>query len=496
MRVLLFALLLLPFNNLYQQNLDSLISKGLEESYNFDFESAIKTFNEIINHNPELPHGYYYLSQINLWFFIGSSDTNYSKAFNNYFEKTKKLCEVQIDLNRDKLESKYYLGAAHVLRSLSLIYAGEYWSAFRSADDGVSLLEDCIGDNPEYYDAYLGIGIIGYTFSFIPSFYKFLIGLFGVPSDKEEAIEYLETASQKGKYTKIESQFYLSKMLNDYSADYDRSLMILKKLSEEFNDNLLIKYQLAITNIHLNNFDNAEENLFEIIIEENERFNQTIALSNMLLGDIYFWRNEFNNALQYYKLFIEKTRSLEYSGYVNFQMALCFSILKNEIEAKKYLLLGRIGNHDIDEDVYAKTKCEYFFENGFSKNLLLLLQVQNYLKIGRIQGAKNILKSDKTELTSSIEKAYSNYLYAELNFIEKKYDHSLNYAEKIAVEDFEIFNWIIPKSFLLRAKIYLALNEFSKAENMLDEVESKNEFEHEKFIQSQITRLRKILQKK
>ncbi|MGD8778655.1 MAG: hypothetical protein PVH88_06790 [Ignavibacteria bacterium] len=498
MRVLLFVLLLfLPFNHLYQQNLDSLITKGLKESYNFNFESAEKIFDEIIEDNLDLPHGYFYLSQLNLWFYIGSNDSLYLKTFDDYFQKTQELCERQIEIDGNEQEAEYYLGSANVLKSLSLIYTGEYWQAFRAADKGVSFLKDCIiNEDPEFTDAYFGIGITGYTFSFVPSFYRYLIGLFGVPSDKEEAIGFLQRTAEKGKFTKLESRFYLSKMLNDYSADYEESLKILKKLSGEFGGNLLIKYQLAVTNIHLNNYNDAEVNLSEIIKIDNKRFTQTKALSYMLMGDILFGRNDFKNSIDYYKSFIENTKSLEYSGYVNFQMALCYAMLQNEIEAKKHLLLGRIGNHDIDEDVYAKAKCEYFFQNGFNKNILLLTQAENYLKVGEIEEAKKLLGNVKKSLTSSIEKNYSNYLFAELNFREKNYGRALDYLQKIIETDLKIFNWIIPKSFLLRSKCYLKLKQYNRAKEILDETESRNEFEYERVIQSRIVKLRETLQKK
>ncbi len=495
MRFLFIALILIFSTFSYSQNLDSLISKGLRDAYKFDFESAEKSFDRIINENPEKPHGYYYLSQLNLWYFIGSNDSIYLQSFNKYFDATIEAAETQLDSN-DDLDAKYYLGTAHVLKSLSLIYSGEYWSAFRAADKGVSFLEDCIDENPEYFDAYFGIGIIGYTFSFIPSLYKFLVGLFGVPSDKEEAIGYLKKASEFGLNTKLESQFYLSKMLNDYSADYEKSIELLIPLSARFENNLLIKYQLASTKILLQDFLSAENDLLEIIGSKEVRFKQTIALSNMLLGDIYFWKNEFKKSLGYYKLFIQNTNSLEYSGYVNFQMALCYTFLENSIESKKYLLLGRLGNHDIEEDIYAKAKCEYFFENGFSNNLLFLIRVENLIRTGKITDAKSFLLENNSIFKSEIEKDYYNYLFGKIHFENKDYSESLKSLQRIEDRNLEVLNWIYPTSYLLQAQNYCEINDLEKAQELLDEAEAENEYEHQKYIQSQIVRMRSMLKKK
>lgn len=474
-----------------QKIYETQIYSGIIASYNFKFDEAENIFQNIINENPGHPAGYYFLSQIYFWKYLGGNDYGDKGIFLKYADLAIEKSEAQIE-KKETDEIFFYLGSAHQLKALALIYEGEFYDAYGDIKDAVDNLEECINLNPKFYDAYLGLGIFNYTLSYVPSFYRFLMGVFGLSSDKEKGFRQIKTAAEKGNYNKYEAQFYKARLLSDYFADYNLSVQVSENLLNKFSNNIVILYQHGFSSLLNRDTKSAEKSFQRIINISNKDFRQTNSFAYLRMGDINFRKNNFDEAINFYEKFLNETRSFEFAGYAYYQIALCFAFLGNEIEMKRNLIFARNGNLDIPEDFYAKEKSEHFYDAGFTKEYLKLIKAENLLFMKNYQSAEKIIGEISVAKKISKEtSAKCEYLKSQLMFYKNDYDEAVKIAEKIKEENLQIEKWIIPASKLLIAESYFKLNSFDKAEIYLKQAEGSNDFELAELFESKIMNLKR-----
>jgi len=212
----------------------------------------------------------------------------------------------------------------------------------------------------------------------------------------------------------------------------------------------------------------------------------------MRMGDINFRKNNFDGAIIFYEKFLNETRSFEFAGYAYYQIALCYAFLENEIEMKRNLIFARNGNLDIPEDFYAKEKSELFYNSGFTKEYLKLLNAENLLFLKNYQSAEKIINEiyEKKNISKEIC-AKCEFLKAQLMFYRNDNNKAIESAEKIKEENLTFEKWLLPASKLLIAESYFKLNSFDNAELYLRQAEESNEYEYAELFESKIMNLKR-----
>jgi hypothetical protein len=102
-RILLFVL----FFNLTifsQSQIQSLMRQGMHQALNMDQRAAEKTFNKVIKLKPDQPYGYYGITKIHFWNYLGSKDQTEYNLFIKFADLTQEKIDKSLDLN-----SKDYL---------------------------------------------------------------------------------------------------------------------------------------------------------------------------------------------------------------------------------------------------------------------------------------------------------------------------------------------------------------------------------------------------
>lgn len=486
-----FVIFYLLSSQIYSQAaLKTEIDSGLIAAYSFDFEKAENIFLSLINENPDHPAGYLYMSQIYLWKFMGSNDPGNKGIFLKYaglaVEKGKELIS-----ENESADNYFYLGTAYQFKAIELMYEGEFFDAYSDVSDAVGNLEDCLELDPEYYDAYLGLGIFNFTLSYVPSFYRFIIGILGLSSDKENGFRQIQTSAANGKINKYEAEFYYARLLTDYTAQYNASIKILKNLVERFPKNVILLYQYSLTLLLNRDINKSEVFLNRIIESANTEFQQTNSFAYLRMGDIEFRRNNFESAQSYYENFLNITRSFEFSGYAYFQIALCEAFIGDEMEVKHNLILARNGNLEVPEDKYAKLKSEFYYADGFSDQYLELCRTENLIYMKKYAAADSILNKIITSQNfgKGLE-AKADFLKAKILFFRSEFQMSIKFAEKIGSGNLNIEKWILPASKLLIAESYFRINLLSKAEEYLELAEDENQYENLELLNSKINNLK------
>jgi tetratricopeptide (TPR) repeat protein len=384
-----------------QSKLDSLVTLGNEQSFQFNFQQAEKTFQKAITEYPHSSLGYYYISRNNLWFYLANKDSISRTNHLKYFELALSKGEHEYKNNSENAILNYNLGNIYLLKSIYNSTEHNTMDAFWATKSAVNYFEEAIDLDSNFYEPYLGLGTIKYALGFVPGFLGWAISVAGLDGEKSEGLKFILNASNKSKYSKTEAAYHLGKIYTEYNAEYEKAEYYLRNLVEKYSQNELFIYQYAILQMDKRNLAKAKEYLNKIVFDiTSVQFNQTYALSLFLIGEIAFKENRFDDAIEEYKKFIINSTSLDYTGIANYKIALSYKMLNDDFRAKKYFLLARNGNKNIAEDSYAAEMSYKYYEEKFDGTRKRLILAQNFLE------------SDKTDLAlkeiSKIEIIKSN----------------------------------------------------------------------------------------
>ena len=155
-RTLLVAIFIASTFTLFSQTkLDSLITLGDEQSFQFNFNKAKKTFEEVIAEFPNSSLGYYFLSRNNLWFYLANKDSISKNNYIKYFEIAMLKGELEYEKFPKDPTINYNLGNIYLLKSIFSSTEQNTMDAFWATKSAVNYFEDAIEYDENYFEPYL-----------------------------------------------------------------------------------------------------------------------------------------------------------------------------------------------------------------------------------------------------------------------------------------------------------------------------------------------------
>ncbi len=393
--LVLFLLFGMTGPALAQSGIKSTILKGLDSYYNFNWTQSENTFQNLIDKYPDDPRGYHYMSGIYFWYYFSNKEKDDLNKFLEYSDQAIDKAVAKIDTLTDDPELLYILGANYSYRAMAFTQEGKFLDAVWATKRSESFLDKVIEINPKYYDAYLGLGLYNFALGQIPKAFQWALSIAGMNGDKEKGLTYIQEAVQKGTFTKVEANFYYSQILSDFFADYKQASKYLANLIQKYPENLLFSYSLAVIKLKERKLDAANKLLHKIVKTQNIKLPQLISLSNFLLGEIQYKQNNFDSATVYYNKFILTTPENDYTGITNYRLAICYEFMEQENVAMTYFKMANRGNNDIEDDVYAKRKGEYFAEHNFNRDDINLVRFNHYINMNKFKTAIDSLNDLK-----------------------------------------------------------------------------------------------------
>ncbi|NOX19233.1 MAG: DUF3808 domain-containing protein [Chlorobi bacterium] len=477
---------------LFAQNpFDPIIERGMKKLNEFNFKAADSLFNQAMDLRPENPAPYHFIAQTYLWFSLGDKDFNELKVFFRFSDIALDKGEKFLEENENDANALFLLGLIEMNRAIAGSSKDEMLDAFWASKSAVGYFEDAIEIDSSYADAYLGLGLLEYFLSYVPSVFKWSISLVGLTADKELGLRHLRKAYKDGRIMKDEAAFHLSKILIDYTADFNGAAEILENLTVKYPKNPLFHYRRAIALVRAAKLDEAEKELDAVIALNAKHFSHTTSLAYFLKGTVYFYRNEFSQAVEYFDSFFKKTPSIDFTGIANFRAAICEAMLGNEHEAKRYLILASNGNEDIPEDDFAKRKSKLYFNRWLTDEHKSIVLASNYLHQGNFDKIIELLSPKVNDFSNQDFKleGYNYLAQAYLNFGEiKKAAAILRKAESIIPENEP---WTLVYKNIVIAQYYAITNDFQKMETYLDKAEDLNDGDYNNNFEAWIVKLRR-----
>jgi len=164
-----------------------LITEGIEASYDVDFPLALQKFQEAKNIAPSDLRGPFFESTVYFWKGLLTRNKDDYETYMDLSDKLIERCENIVDKNENDLDARFYLGWTYTLRAFIGGFLGEnYLRAASNIKDGNENLKFVIEKNPNYYDAYLGLGLYNYLTSFIPRRLRWLTNILGFSGERRK----------------------------------------------------------------------------------------------------------------------------------------------------------------------------------------------------------------------------------------------------------------------------------------------------------------------
>lgn len=199
-------------------------------TFNEQYDQAKKLCQEQINLSPNSPKYYYYLINAKiLEYYQRVAELDPEKRDEGRKTLNKEIidyCENVIDKIDEfklSLENKFYYGTIHAY--LARVYGvdASWWSAFKSGKKSKSIMEEIIKTDPQFYDSYLVLGMLGYYADRMSGVTSFIAGVLGFSGDREKGLAHLQLAYEKGRLTFGQSaltliEVYTSLEGNEYAA--------------------------------------------------------------------------------------------------------------------------------------------------------------------------------------------------------------------------------------------------------------------------------------
>jgi predicted Zn-dependent protease len=467
-----------------QSEISSLVKKGLENCYNFQWTSAENIFLNLQKKYPDNPAGYHYQSEIYLWYYLGTKNNEDLKSFTHYSDLAIQKCENELDKNSDNSEILYLLGMNYTFRAIAFTKAESYLDAAWAAKKSESNLSECLELNDKKYDAYLGLGLYNFAVAQIPKAFSWVLSIAGFSGDEETGFRYLKLASEKGDIARVEAKYFYSQLLSEVITDYKTADFYLKDLSKKYPANLLFNYSLASNLIKQKRLTDAKNILQKILSSNDKKFIQLISFSNFLMGDVYFKQNDFPKAINYYNNFLSATPDKDYTGIANYRAAICLEFIDKHNDALQKFNKSGQGNMDIDDDIYAKRRGKILSGRKIFDEELTLIKLSNLIEQGNFKTAVDSIKSFLQNVNNENLKSESYFYLADAEFQLGNYNEAVSSANQSLKLNCGDEKWIHPFAAYTAARSLNKLGKLDEAKKFIEKAEDFSDYDYKNKLEN------------
>ena len=477
------------------KKLQTKILKGLDETYKFNFKRSERIFDKIIKQYPDNPAGFHFKSIPYLWRFLDSKNDSEKVVFDALSDSVTEKSLVFLETNPDDPFINFILGSAYFYRAMAAVRRESYLDVVWTTKKSFSYLDKSLAVDSSFYDAYLGLGLYNFMVAQTPPALKWAMDITGISGDADTGMKYLKLAGQNGVFAKVAAEFYLSQILSEFYQDYNQANSILTRLNKKYSKNLLFNYSLALLKIKMKDFRKAERILKKIILNKDTSFVQLKSYSNLSMGNIHFYKNEFDTAKYFYTNFLSNSTDNYFKGIAALRLGICYFVSGDTVSSQQYFELSDRGNSDIDDDRFASVTSEKFAENLPDTLQLKFIFIRNLIKSGKYKIAYDSLLSIEDSLLTNVNYiAKKNLLLSDVYFNLDSITQSYNRAIFAAKPD-DTEKWIKPFAYYYAARASFAGSDISNAELLIEQAEEYKDYFYENDLNNSLNALKENIKR-
>ena len=477
--------------------LDKAVLDGLDDVYNLKFETAESKFKQLQKSNPNDLKGFFYESLLYFYKALPSRD---EKLFNKYIELSDNVIEKaedKLDRNENDYDALYYKGLSHSYRSLLMLSLNKsLLKAASNGNDGYRILSTLIEKKPDYYDAYMGLGLYKIAIGFVPEKYQWLLSLIGFEGNIKEGRKLLNTSLQNGNYTKVDSKVFLSIFSLKEKEDGDnQALSYSKDLTEQYPGSAVFK--VFYSGI-LQQYGYPGEALIaanEALDINKNSFQEEIKKSaNALIGTSYFRMNEYQKSIPFLEEYMKYVNPEDRYNVYLFTLGVSYELTGDRITAmQKY---KNVRNNFINERDGELDKLFYRLAQEKIKTPLREIDVKliKALNLRESNNAEDALIIYKDIISSNmLDKFNSDDDQIRVNFdmgiaysYNKDFDNAIIAFNKCIRQNPVSETWLVPHSYFELGKIYDKKGDKNRSADMFEKIFDYNDFDFESFLEMRL----------
>lgn len=212
---------------------DSIVIGAIRQVHDENFFEGIDKFKELIEISPGTPMPYFYIAATYLCLINEYRNPEYRDEFEAYIDSAVSLGEQRAEEKVGTDEDYFYYGAALGYRGIYKSDQGDWWGAFKDGARARGKLEKALEIDSTNYDVYYGLGSYDYWRS---AKTKVLWWLPFFSDRREQGIEYMWKAVEKGKYSPNECLYALVRVYHN-EKDFEKMFDVWYKYLESINPN-------------------------------------------------------------------------------------------------------------------------------------------------------------------------------------------------------------------------------------------------------------------
>lgn len=236
-------------------------------------------------------------------------DPGRRQAFERFIQECQARAHAVLDGSAGHADARYFLSASYGLQAAFTFTIDR--SALQALKHGKAAYREqraLVDEHPEYYDAYVGVGLYEYVVASLPWYVKWLAALTGHHGSKERGMGYLRLATEKGRYVADDARVLLM-VIFVRERRYEEALAVAQGLGAKFPRNYLFRLNQAQILERANRTDQAAHIYSEVVaLAEAGRphydkiplatFRYAIGKRLMELGDLPGALRQFERSVQ------------------------------------------------------------------------------------------------------------------------------------------------------------------------------------------------------
>jgi hypothetical protein len=215
-----------------------LIHAGQQAMYNCDFSIADQEFNALIRLYPDHPAGYMYKAECVWWqCFRDRTNKDLQARFLQYSAEGISRGESLVARDPKDFYAQMFLAGIYGNQTrFHVTITHSYLAAMRSGMKGDKYNRNALALRPDCFDCRIGTGSYYYAPEALPPILRQMAMAFGVRGNKNQSIQDLEAAVQKGEFAQTEARVIL---LGIYYNEkwFDKYESLMSQLIRQFPAN-------------------------------------------------------------------------------------------------------------------------------------------------------------------------------------------------------------------------------------------------------------------
>lgn len=167
------------------------------------------------------------------------------RFFMEKLEQSRSLCNAILEEDAGNVEALYFLGAIEgILGSFYITIDHSLKNAFKHGKQAYEYDSEVIEKDPDFYDAYMTVGMYEYIVGSLPFYIKWIASIIGFHGSKESGFEDLQLAAEHGEFVADDSRV-LQMVLFVREKRYKDALRRAQYLHEKYPKNFLFNLNRA-----------------------------------------------------------------------------------------------------------------------------------------------------------------------------------------------------------------------------------------------------------